>query len=415
MGHLYGDSTMFPFAPDFIEIIRHAVDAGVQLLAAQHAIGKARRRTDTVEQQRQSIRSQLATLGDALSVTLEPFLSGKSERAARVSKLIRERSSELIAAEEASLEGAVTEKMSSSRAAIDLARQSSLRAIETFVLRHDLPDTDVGLHLVAEESRYRGQALVTTPFGVEAVFDLAIPTAHDWGQPRRVVELSAGTEVHVPMEAGIFTKRIESRAVKLDRLFITEVGISSTHTIITLRKGPRSGAGYRIEVLDEEVPRAVLSHITEEGGVGPEEPLTLGDDDSVHVLRLWNRVLDTSRDLPMRRQAMTEATFGGKSITEIDEPRLISERLIEVMAPVVQKLGQKSGAPGELVIRRDVGEGRREEVFITKAELQEKVLALPEDLQVVFAPFELGEGPISPRAPTHSERIVLPDLMPQGD
>jgi hypothetical protein len=415
MGHLYGDSTMFPYAPDFIEIVRHAVDAGVQLMAAQHAMGKARRRTDSVEQQRQSIRAQLASLGDALALALEPFLAGKSERAARVCKQIRERAKELIAAEEASLEGAVTEKMESSRTAVESARQSAFRAIETFVLRHDLPDTDVGLHLVAEESRYRGQALVTTPFGVEAVFDLAIPAAHDWGQPRRVVELSAGTEVHVPMESGIFTKKIEPKAVKLDKLFITEVAISSARTLITLRKGPRSGTGYQLEVLDNEVPKATLSHVGEEGAVALEVPLELGEEDSVHVLRLWNRVLDTSRDLPQRRQAMTEATFDGRSILELDEPGLVCEKLVAVMAPIVQQLGARSGAAGELVIRRDVGEGRREEVFITKAELQEKVTALPEELQKVFAPFELADGPISPRAPTHSERIVLPELAPQND
>lgn len=415
MGHLYGDSTMFPFAPDFIEIVRHAVDAGVQLLAAQHAIGKARKRTDSVEQQRESIKAQLASLGDAVSAALEPFVAGRSERAARVCKQIRERSKELIAAEEQSLDGAVSEKMSSSVAAIEAARAASFKAIETFVLRHDLPETDVGLHLVAEEGRCRGQALVTTPFGVEAVFDLAIPAAHDWGQPRRVVELSAGTEVHVPMESGIFTKKIEPKPVKLDRLFITEVAISNARTLITMRKGPRSGVGYQIEVQDEEVPRAVLSHVTEEGGIGPEAPLELGEEDSVHVLRLWNRVLDTSRDLPQRRQAMTEATFEGTSIAELEEPRRVCERLIEVMAPVVQQLGRRSGAPGELVLRRDVGEGRREEVFITKAELFEKVQALPEELQLVFAPFELADAPVSPRAPTHSERIVLPELAPEGD
>jgi hypothetical protein len=415
MGHLFGNSTVFPFGPDYIEIVRHAVEAGVQLLAAQRAMGKALRRNDTVEQQQESIRVQLVSLGDALLSTLEPFLDGPSERVARVSKQIRERSKELIAAEGASLEGAVTEKMSSSRTAVEAARQNTFRAIETFVLRHDLPDTEVGLHLHAEETRYRGQALVTTPFGVEAVFDLAIPAAHDWGQPRRVVEMSAGTEVHVPTESGIFTKRIESRPVKLDRLFITEVAISNARTLITLRKGPRSGSGYQIEVLDDDVPRAVLSHITEDGGLGPEEPLPLGDEDSVHALRLWNRVLDSSADLPARRQAMTEATFEGKSIMEIDEPRRVCEKLVEVMAPVVQQLGRNSGAPGELVIRRDVGEGRREEVFITKAELQEKVLALPEDLQAVFAPFELGEGPISPRAPTHTERVVFAGLAPQED
>jgi hypothetical protein len=408
MGHLFGDSTLFPYGADFIEIIRHAVDTGVQLLASQVTIDKAAKRNDSVEKQRQSIRSQLAALGDAVAVAVEPFEAGRSERVGHVARQIRARSQELLSAEEAALDSAVTEKRATSETEIGAAAECVFHAIESFVLRHDLPDTVCGLHLQAEESRYRGRALVTTPFGVEAVFDLAIPAAHDWGRPRRVVELSAGTEVHVPMEAGLFTKRIEPKLVKLDRLFITEVALSAERTLITLRRGPRSGPGYQIEVVEEAAQRALLRPVSEEGEVEASAPLELGEDDSVHVLRLWNRVLDTSRDLGMRRQAMLEATFEGTALAALREPRAIAERLVAVMAPIVQQLGARSGAPGELVIRRDVGEGRREEVFITKAELHEKVESLPPALQTVFDPFELAEGPISPRAPAHSERIDLP-------
>ena len=81
--------------------------------------------------------------------------------------------------------------------------------------------------------------------------------------------------------------------------------------------------------------------------------------------------------------------------------------MVNVLAPIVQEIARRSGAPGELVLRRDVGEGRREEIYITKAELHEKVMSLPHTLRGVFDPFELMEGPRSPRAPAPSEPIVL--------
>ena len=403
MGHLYGDSTPFPYGADFIETIRHAVDTGVLLLAAQEAMARAAQRSDSDERHRQETRSRVVALSDALTSTLSFHAT---PTVVRSSTRIRETAQAIIAAEISALEGQASATRSSSLAAIEAARQGAFCALESFVLRHDLPQTEVGLHLTAGESTYFGEALVNTPFGVEAVFELAIPAAHDWGRPRRVVEMSAATEVHLPIESGFFSKRIETRLVKLDRLYISEVALSDKHTLITLRKGPRSGSGYHLEVTPGE-STATMHVLDENGQPGPEGPLQIDGDDSVHLLRLWNRVTDTTRDLPMRRQAMTEATFEGTPVRELQKPRIVAERLVKVMAPIVQEIGRRSGAPGELVLRRDVGEGRREEVYITKAELEERVLELPEELREVFDPFDLREGPRSPRAPAHSERIIV--------
>ena len=127
----------------------------------------------------------------------------------------------------------------------------------------------------------------------------------------------------------------------------------------------------------------------------------------MHAMRLWNRVVDSTHDLGMRRQSMTTATFDGKPLREIEDPAAIATKLINVLAPIVQEIARRSGAPGELVLRRDLGEGRREEIYITKAELNEKVLTLPATLRPVFDPFELSEGPRSPRAPAPSEPIYI--------
>jgi hypothetical protein len=249
---------------------------------------------------------------------------------------------------------------------------------------------------------------VATPFGVEAVFALAIPGAHEWGKPRRVAELSAGTEIHLPGETGWLSKRVEVQPVRLDKLVVTEVAIAADHSLITMRKGARSGSGYQLEVqTDGDLPHIVVRRLNEEGAPLPTEPVALEGEDAKHALRLWNRVADSTRDLAMRRQAMTSAAFDGTPLGEQDEPQAILSRIVTVIAPVVQEIARRSGAPGELVLRRDLGEGRREEIYITKAELHEKVLTLPHTLRAVFDPFELSDGPRSPRAPAPSEPIYI--------
>jgi hypothetical protein len=412
MGHVYGDSTPFPYDVNFIELIRHAVDCGTTLLAAQNEIANAVDRSGNFDQLRKQERSRLDAMSDAIKLTMTAFTSSKSERMVRTASRILESARAVIEGEMGELEGMANGQISSTRATVDNAREGSYRAVESFILRHDLPNTSVGLRLLAGEEVYSGQALVTTPFGIEAVFALAIPAAHEWGKLRRVAELSAGTEVHVPIESGWLSKRVEVHAVKLDKLFVTEVAISQERTLITLRKAPRAGAGYQIEVAtDEGAPAATIRKIGEEGQPTSEELLLLQGEDSVHVLRLWNRVVDSTRDLAMRRQGMSTATFDGKPLRELDEPQVVCHRMVNVLAPVVQEIARRSGAPGELVLRRDLGEGRREEIYITKAELHEKVLQLPQNLRGVFDPFELSEGPRSPRAPAASEPIYLePDV-----
>jgi hypothetical protein len=410
MGQVYGDSTPFPYGADFIETIRHAVECGVAILLAQHDISDALDHTGGVEEQRRAERARLDAFSDAVRLTVNAYMSTSSERLVRAGTEILHGAHAAIEREVAALDGHATDLMSGTRQTIGAAREQVFRAVEGFILAHDLPNTEIGLRLFAAEERYEGQALVATPFGIEAIFDLAIPIAHQWGRPRRVADLTAGTAVHVPKTAGWLSKRLELSQEKLDRLFLSEVTVSPERTVMWLRKGPRSGTGYQVEVNSEGAPRATLRHVTEEGSIGPEEPLELSGEDQVHVTRLWNRVLDSTRDLETRRQSMTEATFDGRQLRELDEPRAICERMVMVLTPIVQEISARSGAPGELVLRRDAGEGRRDEVYITKAELQERVMLVHPTLRSLFDGFGL-EGPRSPRAPMPSEPIRL-DLGP---
>src|SRR4051812_11005450 len=180
MGHVYGDSTPFPYDVNFIELVRHAVECAVMLMSAQHGIATAVDRSGNFDQLRKQERSRLDAMSDAMKLTMTAFMSSHSERMVRTAQRVLESARAVIESELISLEGQANGEIMNTRATVERAREQSFRAVEAFILRHDLPNTAVGVRLLAGEESYSGQALVATPFGIEAVFSLAIPQAHDW-------------------------------------------------------------------------------------------------------------------------------------------------------------------------------------------------------------------------------------------
>ncbi len=399
---VYGDSTPFPHEGNFIELIRHAVDCGVALLTSQHVVHRAIARTADVNRAKHLERSRLEGMNATLKRTLAVERAPSAERLIRAGARILEASRMAIEAELVALETSAANELARARLSADQARTLAQRALETFLLHHDLPGTEVGLSLTAAEERYVAQAQVATPFGVEASFELQIPEAHEWGHHVRVGDLNAGTEVNVPAESGLFFKKVAVQPVKLDRLFVSALHAGFSRGALTLRRQPTSGAGYKIDFdTSGERTRVLIVRIGEDGTETLDPAQALAGEDAVHILRLWRRVLDSTEELARRRHAMTRAAFDGHPIHTFDQPSLVAEKLVRILAPVVLEISQRSGAPGELVLRRDVRAGRREEIYITKAELHEKVLTLPPLLRGVFDAFEL-DSPRSPRAPAPS-------------
>jgi hypothetical protein len=105
---------------------------------------------------------------------------------------------------------------------------------------------------------------------------------------------------------------------------------------------------------------------------------------------IWQNVIGSASDLARERQRLVSGTFNGRPLLEIESPRMLADALVSHMAPVVAEISRRSGAPGELVLRRTLGEGRREETYCTHTELLEKIFVLPPDLRVAFSALHLS-------------------------
>jgi hypothetical protein len=390
MSRVYGDSTPFPHDLDYIHLLRDGVDCAVRLLSAQHSIRAAEERAEGAERtMRTEITELNALLERVQSAAARPIAEGM-ETAVRAATQIAGGARNVV-------EGAVRELESQLQVGVgqaghiaDKARETSASAIEQFLERHTPPESRLCLQLTANPEANVGHVTLVAPYGVSAVFGVAIPPAHAWARPRRVGDLMAHVEIQMPKEAGFLSKRVEMAPLRLERLFISDVTFAERSGVLRLRRGAGIGAGYEVRIELETGVRISVCPVREDGSVEEQQPLVLQGDDQETLLSLWQRVVESAVDLMHVRQRMVSAAFNGRPLLELDAPRLVAEALVNHMAPVVSEISRRSGAPGELVLRRNLGEGRREETYCTHAELLEKILILPPDLRVVFSALHLA-------------------------
>lgn len=417
MGRLYGDSSPFPWDVDYLELVRAAVRCGVGLLVAQQAIDEASAKIAAAEQTRASEKGRLDRISEALRQTMLRFENGP-EREARVAARVKESARSAVEEELAGVLGVAEAELAARRAEIDRAREAALRALEEFLRHHLVPGSETRVLLRADGEAYAGEATLTTPFGVDATFRLDIPQADEWGRVRRVSELSAGSEIHVPQQAGWISKRLELQRVKLDKLFVTELHGGPTSGRLQVRKSARGGAGYAIETGRTDAHASTngssSAWVRELDGASSEEAEShvVEPDDRECVDRLFAAVDASLAPLAARRATLVTATFDGRPVRDLDTPRMIAMRLVQALAPTVKEIERRSGSGDELVLRRDVADGRREEKYVRKSELIESLMVLPAPLRAVFDPLPLApRGSLTPPPPTAEVDEISMELV----
>lgn len=386
---VYGDSTPFPHGVEFLETTRAAVACIVQLLAAQQAIDGARELAARALAHTRKDEDRLDTMLKGVTSVVAAFRNSTSEAIVSTAVRVIEAVSGVVEAQRQAAQAQARLQIGRTDVATAEARELARRAVAQFMVAHDLPGTRLAMRVSATPTGYGAQAALASPFGVGAVFSLNIPEASPWKAPRRAGNILTGASLHI---AECDARRGRVRRVKLDGLWLSEVTVGDGVSKITLRKRPVSGEGLGIELVEGDAPQVFVARLDEAGEVVGERDQLAGED-RTQVVTLNERLVDELCELALRRGELVHATFGQRPLDEQGDPKEIATRMVAVLAPVVREIAARSGAPGELVLRKSIGGGRREELYITKAELLALVARLPPNLRRVVEPLGLGEAP----------------------
>jgi hypothetical protein len=278
-------------------------------------------------------------------------------------------------------------------------RGRCVKALETLLLRHDLPHSRRSFTLqVKAGAPYAARLRATTPFGVATTVELDVPASHLFGHALRVDRIVERLEVQAPDVGGWLHKEGRIRAQRLEKLYVAHLVLDADESSIKLRSNvDGSGAGFDV-ILRAEEPRVRLVRVVDRDASG-DQPFEVSEADAESLQKLLEKLEAPILELAHHRRALVQATLDDRPLGDHETPSVLVERLVVVMAPVTQEIARRSPSTTELVLKRLVSGGRREEIFVTKAELVKRIEHLAAPLRAVFDPLGLGESSAPSTAP----------------
>jgi hypothetical protein len=208
--------------------------------------------------------------------------------------------------------------------------------------------------------------------------------------PIRVDQLCEGVVVHM-MKKGVFGKA-KPAPIDLGKYVMVAFERNSHEAVVTLKENPnKSAQGIRFALLDGGATWVSINAAGDADG----DPNPLDSDDIAPVRLLAERANATLKDL-LARRTLVDLALINAPLASLEEPRVIPLELLAQLTPLARTIRDRSRMSGELVLKRDIGDGRREELFVPRATLAARFARLPYDYRRPFEDMGITNEETSP-------------------
>jgi hypothetical protein len=370
----YGDGTPFPLEENFIETLTAAVEACTNAFMPLTELDGRRERARAGRQEADRELGRLAELDKTITSALAQYIvpDRTAQQTHAVAQKVVQTAKQAIQQARAQVDGRV--HALEAQAGAGTASDAVLHALRPFFDHHQLPNSKWIMSWDVRGAEPRADA-VSTSGRLTASFTLKLDA---FRQPIRVGDLAESVVVHM-MKKGLLGKA-KPAPVELSKYVMVAFEKTGAETVITLKEKPdRSSQGLRFLVGEHG---ATWQSITANGDA-ETEPNPLDHEDIDGVRRLGEGANRALKDLTAHR-TLTDLTLGSQVMSILPEPRIVPMEVLQQLTPLARTIRERSRVSGELVLKRDVGGGRREELFVPRAQLAQQFQKLPMEYRKPF-------------------------------
>jgi hypothetical protein len=370
----YGDGTPFPLDDNFIETLTTAVETCTNAFMPLTELDGRRERAKEARKAADRELARMVEFEKALNASLAPFVATdkKTDNVTGIAQKVAAATKQAVQQARGQVEGRVATM--EAQAAPRTAADSVLSALRPFFDAHQLPKANWIMSWDVRGSEPQANA-VATGGRLTATFALS---AEPYRTPIRVDSLAEGVIVHM-MKKGVFGKA-KPAPIELGRYVLVAFERTNNDHVLTLRESATKAApGIRFAVGDKEAMWVTISA----GGDAEGEPNPLDLENVEGVRRLGERAYAALKELIARRQ-LVDLTLGGERLDDLPEPRVVPLELLAQLTPLARTIRERSRMSGELVLKRDIGDGRREELYVPRAQLAQQFARLPAEYRRPF-------------------------------
>ncbi len=401
----YGDGSPFPFDGCFLDAVAGAVDACTAMFEAVAELEALRWEAAKARRDADAEVARLVGLEDAVKNVLSQADPSRA-RDATLCQQVAQRTLRAMRGEIKSSIATLQRRAAAvaSKQRPEVTAQQVHAAAIRFFTTHELPDSSWTWTWIANQ-KARGELC---SHARRFVVDYEIYLPELWRSPVGIAALIPTLTAILP------TKRLFRREspvpIRLNRCVLTRAWHDGTTTGLEIRTGPAQRPGWRIT---REPGRAPVCLTLDKRGAprGPEIALHHPADG---LAQLFDTVVAAFEAMKDRRVAC-DVALDDAPVSAISDPIRVPCALLEMLAPTIQAIRARSGVSGELILKHDVGEGRREELFLPRATLCARFDQLPRQYRARFEAIGLDGAPTNVGIPVmvgYDASAPLPPRLP---
>ncbi|HSD86623.1 MAG TPA: hypothetical protein VLB44_03885 [Kofleriaceae bacterium] len=398
----YGDGTPFPLEENFIETLTSAVEACTNAFMPLQELDSRRERARASRAEADRELAKLAELEKTLTSALAPYMVADKQNAQAqgVAQKTLQSAKAAIQQARALVDGRV--QAMEAQAGAGTASDAVLHALRPFFDHYQLPNAKWIMSWDVRGAEPHADAVASSG-RLTASFTLQLDNLRT---PIRVGDLADGVIVHM-MKKGLLGKA-KPAPVDLARYVMVAYEKTGSEHVITLKeKADRASQGLRFMVSDTGATWQSMSL----GGDAETDPNPLDFEDVDGIRRLGEGAHKALRDL-MSHRVLTDLSLGNQALSSLPEPRIVPMEVLQQLTPLSRTIRERSRVSGELVLKRDIGGGRREELFVPRAQLAQQFMKLPMEYRKPFEDMGVSSEDTQPAVSIGSHQLRPPAKVP---
>lgn len=387
--YLYGDSHPFPDGYDFLQDLRRFVGAASRALAITHE-------ADELERSLGERAAEHLHATEAIGAFFDTVAHAVGDRAARsgAPKVIEPYARELLATIDAMgnrARASLAQNLDADQVGVTTRireRRAELKQVlSEYLLTDPLPTLSWAMSLQLTGSAPQGQLVVSHPGDLTTSFAIDVTGDPTWGRPRKIGELVEGLTLQVGWKKAFLRSSLHPDVVTLDDLVLGAVELGPDSMEVRVRRkadAPRDSYVLTTDLDDTGVPVAKVTRIDERGG-DSDAPFVSQADDAARLEELAAALRRACAPLAARKRRLIYAQLDGHDVFERGLVPALFARIAERLAPIAAEVSRHSPNANELSLKLEGEGGRREELYLKKADLVQLVAPLPPNAQQLFA------------------------------
>jgi hypothetical protein len=232
-------------------------------------------------------------------------------------------------------------------------------------------------------------ATFTHEGGLVASFTLGGSEVDEWRAPRHVRDLTSNLALPVGVKRSLFKRTVAAETIPLDEYVVSGFDLRDERAEIRLRKRLQDPDSmiFTLRRADDRVVAEV--HYPDDAEAESGLPAVMEPSSALEVEKLWQLLRKACAPVLAKKKRLVKLSLGGDDVFEGDLGTQVVSLVVGFIAPVVSDIARRSPNAHELSLKVENDSGRREEIYLRKAQLVSALASVTPKARRVFDPLGL--------------------------